>query len=655
MSLKQMTWDEFEAVLAAKLPTFKRREIQAVLAQNGLDSLQNRRHILAQAGCGTGKSFIAAFAALMMSLKTGRPSGIATATKALQDQYSEKDLPFLASILDGLKYAVLKGRGNYVCMAKVDEMESGLKTRVLAKTDEEGFSGELLDLGFDVEPKLAVSTSEECPGKKECPFGDVCFAERAKDRAKESHIVVANHAVLAADLMVREMQEEIGIPEDKTVAILPHLGTIIIDEAHEFQDSVTNALGGEITAGSYGRLAKEIENWFNDHSVTAEMKSATTEIFNVVARVLANREDKRNTTLAMTDDTLSQLAQPIVHLSEALAKISNQMRQVQIHGNDKQIAQRKRLLKRIDNASLKIKRVILADEESLVRWLEVADGKRGDVIGYAPLTVDGFLNKMLWERMPAMLMSATLSMGNDFSFIKEQLGIDECDSFDAGSPFDFTTQALTFIPNLAVPSGPSLNQWRAESLATVKELVRASQGSALLLFTSRTEMEHAYDAIAPMVRKMGHTALKQGDAPNKVLAKKFDSDKHSVLFALKSFMTGVDFQGDTLRLVWLNKLPFPVPTDVVLSARVALQDKRAKKFNDKGFNKITVPLMALTLLQAFGRGIRTVNDHCVIGIGDSRLYGKNAKSYGARMVAALPNAPITADLDRAMTFLSERA
>jgi len=226
------------------------------------------------------------------------------------------------------------------------------------------------------------------------------------------------------------------------------------------------------------------------------------------------------------------------------------------------------------------------------------------------------------------------------------------DSFDAGSPFNFGTQALTFVPDLPAPAGATTGQWRAQANAIVREVLNHSNGSALLLFTSRTEMEEAHYAIAPSIKRMGHKVLKQGDAPNKQLAAEFANDKHSVLFGLASFMSGVDFQGDTLRFVWINKLPFPVPSDVVLAARIALADKRHGKWAAKGgFNGIVVPQMALTLLQAYGRGIRTVNDRCVIGIGDSRLYGKNAKPYGSRIMAALPPAPVTQDLNRVEHFL----
>jgi Rad3-related DNA helicase len=144
-------------------------------------------------------------------------------------------------------------------------------------------------------------------------------------------------------------------------------------------------------------------------------------------------------------------------------------------------------------------------------------------------------------------MSATLALGSDFSFLADQLGADDYLSFDAGTPFNYREQARTFIPQIPVPAGATVNQWRAAAVATMGELVKASNGRALLLFTSKTEMEEAYRAVAPVVTRMGHAALKQGDLPNKALKEKFDADEHSVLFALKSFMTGIDIQGDSLR------------------------------------------------------------------------------------------------------------
>ncbi len=227
------------------------------------------------------------------------------------------------------------------------------------------------------------------------------------------------------------------------------------------------------------------------------------------------------------------------------------------------------------------------------------------------------------------------------------------DSFDAGSPFDFRTQMLIYVPQLAPPAGSTVNEWRAGLTAVHGELLEASNGSALMLSTSKSEMNASYDALSGKIRRMGHTALKQGDDTNKALAKAFNDDVHSVLFGVDSFMTGVDFQGQTLRLLSINKLTFPVPSDVVLAARVANHDRKHGKWS--GFNDVVVPKMALKLLQGVGRGVRTVEDKCLVVIGDSRVYGKNRKPYGARVMAAMPNAPVTTSLDEATAFLKETA
>ncbi len=427
MTLKQMTWDEFEALLAKQLPGFARREIQAALATRALTSLSARRHILAQAGCGTGKSFIAAFAALMLALQTGKPVAIATATKALQDQYAEKDLPFLATIIEGLRFVVLKGRSNYVCLQKVDEMnDTSLKQGAQAVMDREGFSGEIADLGLadSLDQSKFSTTSEECPGKAQCPFGEICYAERVKTQAKSAHIVIANHAVLAADLKVREGQEANGVPEGKTGGILPAIGGVIVDEAHELEDSVTSALGGEITAGSYARLSKEIQNFLNDTHATDKLDAATAKLFGVVGKALAKREDKRSNTLPVTEKVLDDLLVDVDAVRNVLLDLSKRVDQTQFHGNDKMIQKRIRLVKRIDNAAERLRAFVISTDEQLVRWLEVGQGRKGDAIGYAPLDIAPFLAKMLWERVPGMLMSATLSLGSDFSFIQSQLGIE---------------------------------------------------------------------------------------------------------------------------------------------------------------------------------------------------------------------------------------
>jgi ATP-dependent DNA helicase DinG len=656
-----MSWATAKEKFAEALPGFQVRDNQDRLAVTIETSFERGQHLFAQAGCGTGKSFAGLIPAIAHSHETHLPVILATATKALQDQYAGKDLPFLQGVLGDFKFAVLKGRSNYVCQAKVDELEvPSFKAEVKRVIDAEGFDGEIESVTLELTPqeKAGLSTtSDECPGKSECPFGDVCFSERAKTAAKSANIVVVNHAVLAADMAVKLAQRSIGVPDDKVTGLLPEFGGVVVDEAHEMAEFVTNALGGEITSGSYGRLATQIANLLTDRDVISKVNDASTDLFLVVERALARREDKRNKTVRVDDAILVALGPKIEKLITELAALKTKVAAAQIHGNDKAAQQKKRLVKRLDNAVNRLRALVLAGDDELVRWLELAEGKKGNTIKWAPLTVADFLRENLLEVAPTTFMSATLALGDDFSFLAGQLGVDEYGSFDAGTPFNFQEQARTFIPQLPAPAGWTVNQWRTGSIATMTELIKASNGRALLLFTSKTEMEEAHRAIAPIIKRMGHAALKQGDAPNKVLKETFDKDEHSVLFALKSFMTGIDIQGDSLRLVVINKLPFPVPSDVIFKARTDALDKQYGQWHKKaGFNGLTVPTMALTLMQAYGRLIRTVDDRGVVAILDSRLYAPkgtkgNAKPYGAVIMNALEKAPVITELSEAVSYL----
>jgi ATP-dependent DNA helicase DinG len=264
--------------------------------------------------------------------------------------------------------------------------------------------------------------------------------------------------------------------------------------------------------------------------------------------------------------------------------------------------------------------------------------------------VGDILARNLWSHTSAVLTSATLSVAEDFSYIARSLGIENYRGFNAGTPFDFQKQSALYVPpNFPEPSHPT---WKARVAAEMGELIRASGGRALLLFTSRRAMNEAYEAVAPQVRAMGHTLLKQGDAPVPKLAAQFKNDEHSVLFALKSFMVGADFQGDTCRLVILDKMPFPVPDDVVFQARCEVVDAQASSWRDKSFMALSVPIMALTLFQAHGRAIRTRDDEALIVIFDPRLHTKN---YGKTILHSLPRSQRVNDLSEATAYLDALA
>lgn len=227
-------------------------------------------------------------------------------------------------------------------------------------------------------------------------------------------------------------------------------------------------------------------------------------------------------------------------------------------------------------------------------------------------------------------------------------------TFNSGSPFNFAKQLLIYVPEIAEPVGRTQQQWQSESIAILGEVMEASRGRALNLYTSRKELEVSYSAIAPKLARLGHKSLKQGDGTNKALKEAFDKDEHSVLFGLKSFFTGVDIQGDSLRVVYVNKLNFTPPDDVIFAARAqAMDEGKANSFAKGGsFYGLQIPKMTLDLLQAIGRGVRTKEDSAVAVIGDTRLY---TKGYGGKIRAAVeqayPGVRFTRSLDETLTHL----
>lgn len=654
-----MAWMDAEAKFEEKLDGFEPRENQRALAITVEGSLAEGHHLLAQAGCGTGKSFAGVLPAIDHSALTGQPVIYATASKALQDQLATKDLPFLQTIFPNFTFAVLKGRSNYVCHQKVDEWDDYAKGEVERRMVDPEFSGEVSDLsnGASLAPQI-TTTSEECPGKKECPFGEVCFAERAKAKAKDANLVVINHAVLAADLSIKQAQENIGIPADKVRGILPQFSGVVVDEGHELEDYVTGALGDTVTAGSFGRLANEIAKFLGSKDAARELGAATDAVFSVVRRELAAwRKDSRHKydkEAPFTDTTLNLLADPVFDLMNALIAYDAKIVNTSIYNDDKKTQQRARLDKRIMNIVDKLRALMTADPSELVRWVTMPEGKRGESIKWAPLTVADFLYDNLWSKVPSIVMSATLN----FEMHSERLGLDQIGvkTFDAGTPFNFKEQARMFVPQIPAPDKAGMQQWRAAYVAMAGELIRAANGRALFLFTSKTEMDDAHMRLAPMIQSMGHLVLKQGDQPNKDLARIFKDDEHSVLFAMKSFFTGVDIQGDSLRLLIINKLTFIPPTDIVFKARCDAIDKGGNPFAKGGsFWKLSVPIMALTLEQGLGRLIRTVHDRGLLACMDSRLYGQNAKSYGGVVMRqiedAFPGIQVITKLDDATEYL----
>jgi ATP-dependent DNA helicase DinG len=656
-------WASATRDFQANLPGYEQRESQTLLAQAIEGALDAHEPILAQAPTGTGKSFVAIIMMLRQARELGLTCVAATATKALQDQYID-DCKFIKKHhFPEFRFMILKGRGNYLCqakMAKADELLLALPKSLdeinkVANDDE--VIGDVERLGFDLTPvqkRALTTTSDECPGKSNCKFGATCFAEKAKAKAESADLVVVNHALLAIDATLKA----------KNVALLPAYPAVIIDEAHEFRSYVEGALSAEITRRGLSQLFTEVGNFADDLSLVGTGRSVIDPLFGQFDRLLDPAGKPGASTQApLTPALLAELAPYLTALYEAVEDLEAKVALVKVYSDD-DINRKNRMKRRVESMKERITKVMVDEFAQTVRWVERdvnrddPERTRGIMLCTAPLDVAPFLNEMVWQYTSPVLMSATLAVGDDFTYMARELGLDlggPYRSFDCPTPFDFKTQARTYIPEDMPDLRTNPHGFRADFLFKCGELIKASDGRALLLFTSWTELNAAYQALAPKVEAMGHRALKQGDMPSRRLADTFAADEHSVLFATKTFFTGVNIQGDSLRLLIIQKCPFHYP-DVLWKARCdaidVLCDDRSK-WTKGAFPTLQVPDMTMTLIQGFGRLIRTKNDRGMVAIFDNALSLRQGKRYGKTVRNSLPKAPVLTTLTEAVDYLGE--
>ena len=671
MSLE--TFADAQDVLAKTLPNYTRRPHQMDLAAQIEAAMSGGKNILAQAGCGTGKSM----AILIPLILSGKRSVIGTPTKALQNQYLG-DLEFLAEHLGvPVSYALLKGRSNYPCALRIDELKTKIKEHVLAGlTDAQEAALKVysetdpLDI-IDRETLPSMSNAEwnamsisttECPGKKACPFGNVCMTERAKAKAQASQLVVTNLTYFMLD---RRLEEQSA----GAMSLLGEFEYVAIDEAHQLYDKATDALTDSMGQNGLVFLARDIESFLHDHH---RGYATASHIREAAAKLWAQLEDKfrsangpkkedpvrlRTPDLLAVGDEIMELRSALKAAAEAVASISRE----ELDGDPKAFLLKGRLERRAADWSGRLGKVLT--DQTTVNWLEAESKpvKRGwqetrteITLWWAPLSPAPFLQRVLFDKHQTTMLSATLTTGSDqrtrWDFTRqEQLALPagETTVFDAGTPFDFSTQAMLYVPakGRPEPTRETMNAWRSMVQTETRMLVEAAQGNSLLLYTSRSAMEEAYGRLAEDFTAKGLRPLKQGDLLAPELIREFKKGG-GVLFGLKTFFEGIDIQGDALRLVMLDKLPFSVPTDILHSARGEDIVRRYGKGAD--FGRQSIPEMSLILIQAFGRLIRHRDDSGVVAIMDPRL---KSKGYGAQILRALPPAPVTTDIREAMTFL----
>jgi ATP-dependent DNA helicase DinG len=608
------------------LPGYEARAEQAALAEAVALALAGGEHLVAEAGTGTGKSL----AYLIPALESGQRVVVSTATKALQEQLLTKDVPVAAAALGrDVKVAVLKGRQNYLCrhglhgfellggqlFERPDEAAAFEAMRDWIATTETGDRAEL-----DVEPPAAIWAeiavgADRCLGRR-CMFSGMCFSEAARERASHAELVIANHALYFADLALRGRADGTGV--------LPEHDAVVFDEAHRLEESATTWLGGRVSGPVIHRLLRDADRACREAAVPAparaldRVEGAGLRLLAAVAPAAGRRRLRE-----VPEEPARALGERLAELAAALAG-----------GRDEVDAVAKRALR----LAADVEACLGADDGNRVVWAEP------DTLAWAPVDVAAALEELLWAVGPtAVLVSATLTAGDEFGFVRERLGLRTADELALGSPYDFRSQVLLYLPrDLADPRAEGALERAAEEVAA---LCRISGGRALVL----TSSYRALEAIAAGVRgRIPYDVLVQGEAPRERLLERFREDVASVLVATSTFWQGVDVPGEALSLLVIDKLPFAAPGDPLVEARC----ERIDDLGGDWFREYALPSAILQLRQGFGRLIRSHADRGVIAILDPRL---RSRPYGRAFLDSLPPCPIASERAAVADFFAEGA
>jgi ATP-dependent DNA helicase DinG len=603
--------------LARALPEFEPRPEQAALADAVETALESGRHLVAEAGTGVGKSL----AYLLPALESGRRVVVATATKALQEQLLRHDVPVAAAALGrDVEVAVVKGRQNYLCRRQLQGFQPFLLADGRDGRAWEAMQGWLdaTETGdraeLEVEPsealwaELAVG-ADRCAGRR-CPFLSACFAEAARERAAEADLVIANHALYFAHIAAGG-------------GVLPEHDAVVFDEAHRLEESAASWLGGRVSRHGLRRLALDVERACREaqKALPARQLDRVERTGDRLLRAVAPPAGRRR---------LREVPpEPALVLIDALGDLA-----VALQGEGEELDL---LARRAIGTSAQVEACLEPAELERVVWSEP------DALAWAPVDVADELRERLWDEGPtAILVSATLTTGEDASFVRRRLGIVEAREAVVGSPYDYGEQSLLYLPR-SMPD-PRSDEFVARAADEIVALLALSEGRGLVL----TSSYRALDAYREHVRgRVPFEVLVQGEAPRERLLERFRHEVGSVLIATSTFWQGVDVPGESLSLLVIDKLPFSAPGDPLHEARC----ESVERHGGDWFRDYALPTAMLQLRQGFGRLIRSHGDRGVVAILDPRL---RTRGYGRAFLAALPRCPVVEDRDAVAEFFGER-
>ncbi|HEV7857410.1 MAG TPA: ATP-dependent DNA helicase [Pyrinomonadaceae bacterium] len=648
-----------DGLIARAHPEYEYRPGQIEMAGAVLRAFEEKRHLIVEAGTGTGKTLAYLVPAVAAAVARGGRVVISTGTKNLQEQLMEKDIPFLQRVLPRkFTAAYMKGRSNYACLQRIkraenspvleglDELDYFDEVRRWARDSPTGDRAELVQLPENLSFWRHIDArSETCLGQK-CPDFDACYITRMRQRANDADIVIVNHHLFFADLALRGGQYG---------QVLPDYNAVVFDEAHLIEDVAAEYFGAQVSSYQLEDIVRDLSmlpvtNVESNRELTKIAARLTRFADNFWMGFRDGRGEEGRFPIVpntfgrkRTDGEVepTALGQSYLGLDGALQRM-----ETTLDALAELAPEIENMLRRVRQVRSDLLFIVAGDDRAFVYWLERRG--RGTFLRASPIDVSGLLQDKLFERVETVVMtSATLASAGSFNFMRKRLGLlDQHESFAdeqahaagktddliAATGYDYDRQAVLYLPpRMPDPRSP---QWAEAASLEVIKILHATEGRAFVLSTSFAGMRSLYELVAP---EIDYPCLLQGTASKAGLLERFRETPHAVLFATSSFWQGVDVRGEQLSCVIIDKLPFAVPSDPVVAARQRYIDEQG----GSSFYEYSVPQAIISLKQGLGRLIRSTTDRGVLAVLDPRL---KTKGYGRLFLESLPPCRVTSDI-----------